>query len=50
MYYLFYSLYGRSRKYIIATGTPKEIEKETNTTNLREAFFKLIGGNYNEME
>ena len=35
---------------IIATGTPKEIEKETNTTNLREAFFKLIGGNYNEME
>ena len=35
---------------IIATGTPKEIEKETNTTNLRDAFFKLIGGNYNEME
>ncbi|MBQ6497163.1 MAG: ATP-binding cassette domain-containing protein [Bacilli bacterium] len=35
---------------IIATGTPKEIEKETNTTNIRDAFFKLIGGNYNEME
>lgn len=35
---------------IIATGTPKEIKKETNTTNLRDAFFKLIGGDYNEME
>ena len=35
---------------IIATGTPKEIEKETNTTNIRDAFFKLIGGNNNEME
>ena len=35
---------------IIATGTPKEIEKETKTNNLRDAFFKLIGGNYNEME
>ena len=35
---------------IISSGTPKEIEKETNTTNLRDAFFKLIGGNYNEME
>ncbi len=35
---------------IIATGTPKEIEKETKTSNLRDAFFKLIGGNYNEME
>ncbi len=35
---------------IIAIGTPKEIEKETNTTNIRDAFFKLIGGNYNEME
>ena len=35
---------------IIATGTPKDIEKETNTSNLRDAFFKLIGGNYNEME
>ena len=35
---------------IIASGTPKEIEKETKTSNLRDAFFKLIGGNYNEME
>ena len=35
---------------IIAIGTPEEIEKETKTTNLRDAFFKLIGGNYNEME
>ena len=35
---------------IIAIGTPKEIEKETNTTNIRDAFFKLLGGNYNEME
>ena len=29
---------------IIAIGTPKEIEKETNTSNIRDAFFKLIGG------
>ena len=35
---------------IIAIGTPQEIEKETDTTNIRDAFFKLIGGNYNEME
>ena len=35
---------------IIAIGTPQEIEKDTNTTNIRDAFFKLIGGNYNEME
>ena len=35
---------------IIAIGTPKEIEKDTNTTNMRDAFFKLVGGNYNEME
>ncbi|MBR4618196.1 MAG: ATP-binding cassette domain-containing protein [Bacilli bacterium] len=35
---------------IIAIGTPKEIEKSTKTTNIRDAFFKLIGGNYNEME
>ena len=35
---------------IIAIGTPKEILKETKTTNIRDAFFKLIGGNYNEME
>lgn len=35
---------------IIAIGTPTEIKEETETTNLRDAFFKLIGGNYNEME
>lgn len=35
---------------VIAIGTPKEIEKQTDTTNIRDAFFKLIGGNNNEME
>ena len=35
---------------IIAIGTPKEIEKDTNTSNIREAFFKLIGGGNNEVE
>lgn len=34
---------------IIATGTPKEIKKQTKTTNLRDSFFKLIGGQ-NEQE
>ncbi len=29
---------------IIAIGTPSEIVKETKTTNIRDAFFKLIGG------
>jgi len=29
---------------IIKIGTPKEIEKETKTTNLRDAFFSLVGG------
>ena len=33
---------------IIKTGTPESIVKETNTTNLRDAFFNLIGGNDNE--
>lgn len=33
---------------IIKTGTPKEIEKDTNTTNLRDAFFALIGDVTNE--
>lgn len=33
---------------IIASGTPKEIKEETNTINLRESFFKIIGGNKNE--
>ena len=35
---------------VIAIGTPKEIEKDTKTTNIRDAFFKLIGGEKNEME
>lgn len=35
---------------IIDIGTPKEIEKKTNTTNMRDAFFALIGGVNNEME
>ena len=35
---------------IIEVGTPKEIEKKTKTTNLRDAFFVLIGGSKNEME
>ena len=29
---------------IIKTGTPEEIKKDTNTTNLRDAFFTIIGG------
>ena len=29
---------------MLRMGTPKEIKKETNTTNLRDAFFQLIGG------
>ena len=29
---------------VIETGTPKEILSKTKTTNLRDAFFKLIGG------
>ena len=31
---------------IIATGTPKEIKKETKTTNLRDSFFKIVGDNH----
>ena len=31
-------------------GTPKEIEEKTNTTNIRDAFFKLIGGSNYEVE
>ena len=30
---------------IIAVGTPTEIEEKTKTTNIRDAFFALIGGN-----
>lgn len=33
---------------IIAEDTPKNIIKKTNTTNLRDAFFELIGGNVYE--
>ena len=33
---------------IIKSGTPEEIEKETKTTNLRDAFFQLIEGDKNE--
>jgi len=29
---------------LIASGTPEEIKKKTKTTNLRDAFFNLIGG------
>lgn len=32
----------------ISEGRPKDIEKETNTTNMRDAFFKLIEGDTNE--
>ena len=35
---------------VIAIGTPKEIEEQTNTTNIRDAFFKLIGGTRDELE
>jgi len=33
---------------VLKTGTPKDIIKETKTTNLRDAFFALIGGEENE--
>ena len=33
---------------VIKEGTPDEIKKDTKTTNLRDAFFKLIGGALNE--
>ncbi|MCI8575345.1 MAG: ABC transporter ATP-binding protein [Bacilli bacterium] len=33
---------------IIATGTPQDIKNQTKTTNLRDAFFALIGGNHHE--
>ncbi len=33
---------------IIKEGTPEEIKKGTKTTNLRDAFFSLIGGKNNE--
>ena len=33
---------------IIKAGTPEEIKKDTKTTNLRDAFFTMIGGVSNE--
>ena len=33
---------------VIETGTPEEIKAKTNTTNLRDAFFTLIGGASND--
>lgn len=33
---------------IIKIGTPEEIKNATNTTNLRDSFFKLIGGAHEE--
>lgn len=33
---------------VIETGTPDEIKRRTNTTNLRDSFFNLIGGGSNE--
>ena len=35
---------------VIANGTTKKIEKDTNTTNIRDAFLSLIEGDNNEME
>ena len=35
---------------VIAIGTPEEILKKTNTSNIRDAFLTMIGGAYNEME
>ena len=34
--------------HILLTGTPSEIKKQTKTTNLRDAFFALIGGSEDE--
>lgn len=33
---------------VVASGTPKEIIKETKTSNLRDAFFAIIGGGVHE--
>lgn len=33
---------------IIEEGTPVEIKKKTKTTNLRDSFFKIVGGTANE--
>ncbi|MBP5304015.1 MAG: ABC transporter ATP-binding protein [Clostridia bacterium] len=34
----------------IAEGTPEEVVKQTDTSNIRDAFFKLIGDSRNELE
>ena len=31
---------------VIKEGTPDEVRKDTKTSNLRDAFFKLIGGKH----
>ena len=33
---------------VVKEGTPLEIKNETNTTNLRDAFFKIVGGEISE--
>ena len=33
---------------VINSGTPDKIRKDTNTTNLRDAFFAMVGGVTNE--
>ena len=35
---------------VVALVTPKDIEEQTHTTNIRDAFFVLIGGVHSEME
>lgn len=35
---------------VIKKGTPEQIKKETKTTNLRDAFFSILGGKKNEQE
>ena len=31
---------------VICESTPENIKEETNTTNLRDAFFAVVGGSY----
>ena len=33
---------------VITIGTPDEIKEKTKTTNLRDSFFALIGGTYEQ--
>lgn len=39
-----------NKGHVIAIDTPEKIVKQTNTTNIRDAFFKLIGGSKDELE